>query len=262
MAKAKKEVAAVQAPAGIAILEERPEWIEQQSNRGSEKVTMEDMTVPRLEIAQDLSPQIKSSKEEYIEGCKAGMCFNSATGTLYGTNAYLIPVFYKKEWILWKDRKKGGGFGGAFPSEAEAMAHRSSGELEEGEHYEATETAQQYCLLVHEDTSEEEPNVEQIVVSMSKSKLKPNRQWNTMIMSAGGDRFNRLYRLDVVEAQSKAGEDYNNWKVTSLGYAPKYLVDLGLAMYEQVQAGQIKVARNDVESSAPTSDVETEDEFA
>jgi len=60
---AKKDVA-VAAQTGLA---ERPAWMGD-SIRGSEEVTIQDVTIPRLSIIQDLSPQRKKNNAEYIEG--------------------------------------------------------------------------------------------------------------------------------------------------------------------------------------------------
>jgi hypothetical protein len=53
-------------------------------NRGKEHITPDDVTLPRLAIAQKTSPQLEPDKPEYIEGLKLFQLFNTATGDIYG----------------------------------------------------------------------------------------------------------------------------------------------------------------------------------
>ena len=66
---------------GIVLSEDRPDFMGN-SQRGSEDVTIDDLTIPRVDIIQDLSPQHKKNKPEYIEGAEVGMLFNTVTGKL------------------------------------------------------------------------------------------------------------------------------------------------------------------------------------
>src|SRR5688572_12124300 len=92
-----------------------PAYIKQnQQARGSENVDMGDVAIPRIEIVQMLSPCLKKNDAAYIEGAEAGMLYNSVTRELYGHKVDVIPVYFKKQWLVWKDRKAGGGFGGAY----------------------------------------------------------------------------------------------------------------------------------------------------
>ena len=106
MAKAKKAVVKKE-NSSVVVSDERPDWMED-SNRGSEGVTAEDLIIPRLDVFQDLSPQIKKNKPEYIEGAEAGLLFNTVTGQVYGREIMFVPVFYRKEWVIWRTRKAGG----------------------------------------------------------------------------------------------------------------------------------------------------------
>lgn len=244
---------------------EAPDFLknqEQGKGRGNEAVSADDMTIPRLEIIQDLSPQHKESKEKYIDGAKAGMSFNTATGELYTSALMVVPVFFRKEWVLWKDRKEGsGGFGGAYQSEAEANKERMS--LPDADKWEAVETHQQFSLLVLDNSDLANPVVEQAVISMAKSKRKISRGWNTMIRSCGGDRFSRVYKMEVVEAQNANGDDYYNWKVSPAGFVTEAIYKLAEETYESVSNGLIDVSR--VDTAEDTSVVDTknipDDEF-
>lgn len=247
MAKAKKEVAVQeedQFPTAV------PEYMNQDSRRGQENVGMEDLTIPRLDVIQDLSPQHKENKPEYIEGAKVGMLFNSVTKQLYGSDVFFVPVFFRKEWVIWKDRKAGGGFAGAFPSEAEAKAALS--ELDNPDNYDINDTAQQFGLIIHDDGS-----TESIVMSMAKSKMKTSRQLNTMCNIAGGDRFSRVYKISATEEQNQTGDDYWGIGVSQLGYVPEDVYHKAEALYDEISAGTRDVNRKaDAESTEEEGDAQ------
>ena len=236
-----KEVAVKDESNEMSFATETPDYVKSGTNLGSEDVGMEDMTIPRLSMIQDLSPQHKKSKDEYIEGAEAGMVFNTVTGQLFSEALYVVPVYYIKEFVIWKDQNKGGGFRGAFHTELEAEQERAT--LDDASDCEVVDTAQHYVLVVSKKNGEWK--TEQAVISMSKSQMKVNRAWNSQIRLAGGDRFSHVYSLSVITDQNAAGQEYYNWKVKGAGYAPKTVYDEALEMYHQIKNGEKTVNRED-----------------
>jgi hypothetical protein len=241
-----------------------PDFINKESMRGSEDVSSDDLTIPRLQIVQDLSPQHKKTKPEYIEGAVPGVCFNTATKKLYGNSIFVVPVYFRKEWVLWKDIDSGGGFGGSFDNELEAAQAKAA--QEQPDLWVSQDTHQQFCLVVDPTSDMANPVVEEIVISMSVSQMKPSRSWNTMIRSLGGDRFSRVYKLQVVEATNKNNQDYYNYKIDHVGFVSEPLFKAAESMYEAVKQGQRDVSRaTDAppQTSGPTdADILDADEFA
>jgi hypothetical protein len=240
--------------------QERPSWMGDTA-RGNESVSADDMAIPRLSIIQDLSPQHKEGKSEYIEGARPKMVFNTATQSLYPDGVLIVPVLFRKEWVIWKDIDEGGGFRGAFNSESEAK--RNLAELEDAAQCEIVDTHQHFVLAVDPSVPASEMddprNIQQAVVSMSKSQMKVSRQWNTIISSAGGDRFERLYTLSVVDDKNAAGQEYYNWKVTQKGYVTEGMFKLAEQMYEAVKSGAMDVKRDDATPSTEYEEGEVMD---
>lgn len=235
MAK-KNEIATQQQPS--TALAEMPDYLreKQGSARGQENVQAEDLVIPRLEVVQDLSPARKKSDPNYIEGAEEGMLYNNVTRELYGKDVMVIPVGFVKEWLIWKDREKGGGFRGAFPSQADAEAARDG--LEDGDDCEVVDTNQQFCLLVKPDGTAEE-----IVVSMAKSKAKVSRKWNSLIRLANGDSFSRIYRLSAVEDKNNKNQSFYNIGVAAAGFPPEHLYRRAEKMYEAIVKGHVVADR-------------------
>jgi len=229
----------------------RPDWMKEGTGRGSEGVTADDVTIPRIDVLQDLSPQIKSAKPEYIEGAVAGTLFNTVTDELYGENVIFVPVFFRKEYVIWKDRKKGGGFRGSFPTMEAAVAEMQ--ELEDAQDCEILDTAQHFGIIVHEDGT-----LEEVVASMAKSKMKISRKLNSMAKLAGGDRFSRAYQLSAVADQNANNEDYYNLGIKQLGYVTKEVFAAAEVMYESVSSGKVGVSRTESPSSGSSDEAERE----
>src|SRR5574343_595948 len=211
--------------------------------RGSEQVGIDDITIPRIEIIQDLSPQRKKNDPKYIPGAEEGLLFNTVSNKLYGSKIYVVPVFWRKEYILWRDRELGGGFGGAFPTMEDA--EKALAAKEKPEEFQIHDTAQNFVLVVDPTPNADGSfKVEEAVISMAKSKMTASRKWNSLVRMAGGDRFSRMYRLDTVVASGRKGE-YFNWQVTQLGITPESLFARAEAMYEAVVAGHRDVVRDE-----------------
>ena len=230
----KKTDVAVAATNGLTFAQEVPDYIKQGAARGSEEVKSTDMVLPRLEIVQALSP-IKETNAD----AKEGALFNSVTQEMIGDVAYFVPVYYKMEYLVWKDADQGGGFFGSFDSEADAQA-RVTEAVEEGEnpdHLEIVDTPVQYGLLVKEDGT-----AEQIVISMAKTKAKVSRKWNAMISIAGGDRFSRVYKLSTFRDENKKGQKFFNFVVQPAGFTPKAIYEQAEQTYEVFKARDFRVA--------------------
>lgn len=239
MAKNQTAVAKTSPAQAALFSDEVPDFLKDQTTaRGSENVGADDLVIPRLELVQDLSPCRKKSDPNYIEGIEEGMLYNNVTRQNYGTEALVIPVFFRKEWLIWKDRNEGGGFRGAFATEAEANA--AMADLEDGDKCEVVDTAQHFCLLIQPETSK----VEEIVISMNKSKMKVSRKWNSLIRMNGGDSFARVYRVGTVSEKNSKNQDYYNLVISPAGFPTKDLYQRAEKLYEAIASGAVQVNRD------------------
>jgi hypothetical protein len=208
--------------------------------RGSEEVGAKDLIIPRLEVVQALSPCRKKGDPNYIEGAEEGMLYNNVTRQIYGQQVVVVPVYFKKEFLLWKDRQKGGGFRGAFPGEAEAESARLALEADEREDVEAVDTAQHFCLLLDKVNNK----AEEIVISMAKSKMKVSRKWNSLIrLSNDPDSFARAYRIGTVVEKNSKNQDYHNLSIAALGFVPVEIYRRAEKLYEAIKSGSVGINR-------------------
>lgn len=206
-----------------------------QPGRGNENVTVDEMTVPRLELIQNMSPCRNKKDPSYIPGAEEGMLYNNVTRQLYGEEVYMVFGAFKVEYLLWKDRSLGGGFFGAFSTAEEAQAAiEALGE--QGKGVEAQKTHQHYGLLIDPITGQPQP----ILLSMSRTKEKVSKRLNSVIRIKGGDRFSRVFKIFTVAEQNKAGDSYYNldFKEHSFVTEAQYLE--AEKIYEMAQSGKLK----------------------
>jgi hypothetical protein len=76
---------------------------------GFENMGAEDVTQPRLMLAQSGTPQKKKDDPRYIKGLEEGMFFNSVTGEIYGEKVKITPVMFFKQHLLFQPMDDGGG---------------------------------------------------------------------------------------------------------------------------------------------------------
>lgn len=247
MSKAKKDNNA------MAIVDERPDWLPDTAE-GTENIANEDLILPRLEVAQAISDCVKTKNPNYIEGIEVGDLYNSLTREIYGPEVVLVPVHFQKNYLIWKDRKAGGGFRGAYASAEEAdreIEKMVDAGDERREDLEITPTPEHFALIVREGH-----DPEQIVVPMARTKSAASRAWNSLKKMGVGPTYGRAYKISAVEDSSPKG-DFINLHVSSLGYVSKDVFDSAKAAYDAIQSGAIKVDRNYEEPEAG----EEEEEF-
>ena len=208
-------------------------------NRGAENVSADDMIIPRIELVQALSPARKKNDPAYVEGAEEGMLYNNVTRQLYGEAVTVVTVYYTKQYLVWKDRKAGGGgsngFRGAFATEQSARdAIAQLGE----EGLEVSDTAQHFVLVKSGDQWSE------AVVSMAKSKIKVSKRWNSLIRMTNTDSFSRAYKLSAVTETNARNESYYNFNITPLGFVNQDLYKRAEKLYETIKSGNVKVSND------------------
>lgn len=211
----------------------RPEFAG--TGRGSENVNTDDLQIPRIGIVQSLSPERKKNDPAYIEGAEEGHMFNSVTRELFKDPLLVIPVYYRKEFFLWRVRASGGGFRGVYQTYGDAQA----AQLEIQDKTEINDTAQQFCLV----SSDNGATWSEAVVSMTSSNGGVSKRWNSDIKLRGADRFANVYQLSVIEKNNDKGTFYifkENW----IRWATEPEYRAGEQSYEAICKGVRDISRD------------------
>lgn len=217
------------------MLAERPDFAAN-TGRGSEEIKTDDLLIPRIGLVQALSRERKKSDANYIEGAEEGMMFNSVTRELYREPLMVIPVYYRKEFILWKPRAEGGGFRGVYPN-AE-MAARAQMDL--NEKTEIKDTAQQF-VLVSPDNGK---TWSEAVISMTGSNMPVSKKWNSDIRLKEVDRFAIVYWVSSAEKSNEKG-DFYIFQVKWAGWATQEMYTAGEKTYAAIRSGAKDISRDD-----------------
>lgn len=91
-------------------LQERPDFIPEGDRTGTEGITSEDIRLPRLGIAQGLSPQLTPGNGEFIDDLRMFDMFNDNTKQVYGKGpVFFVVVRRDVRCIEFKPRTEGGG---------------------------------------------------------------------------------------------------------------------------------------------------------
>ena len=205
--------------------------------RGSEEVGAEDLVIPRIELVQGLSKARKKGDPKFIPGAEEGMLYNNVTRELYGSSTKVVPVMFRKEWLLWREVDLGGGFGGAFLSPDDA--NKALKQQDRPEEWEVVDTNQHFAIVLKEDGS-----MEEAVISMAKTKAKASRLWNSLVRINGGPRFSRIYEVLGVPDQNKKGQDYFSLDVKNVGFVDEKMFSYAESVYDLVKSGAADVDRS------------------
>ena len=256
--QAESTAVAVQEEAPVAMFsDDVPEYLKgaQHASRGSENVGADDIVIPRIEIVQNTSPCKDESDASYIPGASEGQMFNVVTRELYGKETYIIPIFYRKEYLIWKKREKGasgGGtsdFQGSFETEEDAESARLK--LEQADKYEVIDTPVHFCLLLNTKSG----RVEEVVLSMSRTKNKVSRKWNSLIKMNGGDRFSRVYRLYTVREENDFGKFFN-YGVSVAGFPSLQVFKQAESLYNLISSGSVRAGHAGDEEEGESEEVD------
>lgn len=184
---------------------------------GMENVGAGDVLIPRITIIQDLSPQLKPKKAEYIEGAKVGDLCDVGTGDLFTDGILFLPVYYVKQYLEWAPRASGEGLVQihADPSILEQTTRNEKKQpiLPNGNLI--AETAQWFGFNLTADGRKS-------FIPMASTQLKKSRKWMTLatgekLARADGSTFTpplfyRTYHLTTAEESNNEGE-WSVWKI-------------------------------------------------
>ncbi len=92
-------------------LSERPAFIPVGDRTGTEHITRQDVKMPRLLLAQALSPEVQETESAFIPELRVGMLFNDLTKSVYGKGPieFIILRADPPRWVEFVPREEGGG---------------------------------------------------------------------------------------------------------------------------------------------------------
>ena len=149
--------------------------------KGFENMTQEDLALPFLRILGQLSPQVTEGDAKYVSNAKPGMIYNTVTSELYDgkKGIKIIPCYYKKDFPEWSDRGDGPGAPVAVhlsnsPVIQTGKRDGSKIRLPNGNYLEETAS---YYIMAETKTGGFTP----ALITMKSTQLNVSKKWNSMM---------------------------------------------------------------------------------
>ena len=229
--------------------------------KGFENMTQEDLALPFLRILGQLSPQVTEGDAKYIASAKPGMIYNTVTSELYDgkKGIRVIPCYYKKDFPEWSDRGDGPGAPVAvhLPNSPVIQTGKRDGSkirLPNGNYLEETAS---YYIMAETKTGGFTP----ALITMKSTQLNVSKKWNSMmktIQIPNGDggfaippMHGVVYNLSSVLQKNDKGSWYG-WVVNMeriMGSADKSLYLISKDFNSNVSKGNVQT-KADVEEVA------------
>lgn len=229
----------------LSISDSKPAFLAKHTGpgRGLEGIEQSDLTLPRLGLCQDGTPQRKKTNPKFIPGLVEGQFFNSLTNTIYGEKVLVIPLFMYKSRIKFNDYLDGGGIdcqsfngktGGRYSPKSCEECQFSQWKEEKG-HPPECDTLYNYPVLLG-------PKRELVVVSLKSTGIKVAKQWNSLISlrEGGADAFAGAYTLTSA-GDTKKGNDFFTLSVSNAGWVDEETYLIAEKAYNALRGKKIEV---------------------
>jgi hypothetical protein len=212
---------------------------------GLEDMTKEDVLIPRLALAQALSPQVTEGDPAYITGLKVGDMFNSMTQEIYGREVFVQ--------IIRKDPPRAMEF---FPQDDGGGVKDPNVPLDDPRMQWGEDGEKPVATLFRDYIARILPSGEMIALSFKGSGIKVARALNGLLVLRNKPIYTGRYRFTTaVELKPKPHQVY---KVANAEWCTPDQIEEGAAMYAAVKdlnlAEQVhRVAEPDPEEQGDTS---------
>jgi len=215
----------------------------------------DEMIMPFLRLAQQMSPQVNKNKPEYIKGLGAGDIFNNLTNEFWDGSEGLRVVICATitKYTEWVPMDNGGGFVGEIePTDPILRKVVRDGNKELLPNGNEMVKADNYYVLYESENGTWNP----AVLDMKITALKVSRRWKSKIslqmmkhpktgQVVKMPLYGNIWRVTSVEETNRNDQSYANYAVDIEGR----ITDT--ALYQQAKALSVSVADGEVKAAAP-----------
>lgn len=238
-------------PTGMA----RPDFLKADDHRGTDHIKKDDMQMPRLLLAQGLSPQLDPASPKYIDALKNGQMFNSLTGTVYGKDPIKFYVVRADapRFVEFNPREAGGGI--KDPNVPFGDPRTQFRQDSDGKTLAPIATKfYDYVLEFAEDGGGLWKQGELIALSLKSTGIKVAKALNTFIKMKNAPCFAGAYSIGVASEKNTKGT-FNVYALKDLGFVAdeatyKHLGDV----FDALKDKDLKLEREDGDTSFPHGD--------
>lgn len=224
----------------------------------------EEMTMPFIRLAQQMSPQVNKNKPEYIKGIGAGDIFNNLTGEFWeGSEGIRVVVCASvTKYTEWVPIDNGGGFVGELaPNDPVIKQVVREGNKEILPSGNEMVKADNYYVLYETADGAWQP----AVLDMKITALKVSRRWKSQIniqtikhpktgQVIKAPVFANIWRVTSVEETNRNDQSYANYAVS---LDERNYFETNPDLYQQAKALFLSVQDGEVKAAAPEERMST-----
>lgn len=197
---------------------DRPKSLDPNDKTGIEGITADEVQLPRLAIAQGLSPQCVPGEGQYIQGLAIGQMFNDITETIYGNGPLtVVPMMRRVVRIEFDPTNKKVPLDREVPAGDDRLKWHGDVPPRATEYYE-------FISLVLRPGKAPEPLVVSIKTTNKQQKAAA-KLWTTYIAARNAAIYSGVYKLStkIERGTNKKGEQtmYGVFIVKNAGWVPK-----------------------------------------
>lgn len=243
-----------------------------------EQMGKDDMSIPFLQILQQLSPQCTKGQPEYIKAAEPSDLFDTVTQRLFKTRddddnpiqgVRVMPIHYKRSFIEWVPRAKGGGIVNEWPVEEglSIVTQRNDQNLDiiqDGSPHgtpgnQLNDTHTHFVFMILPDGT-----YEPMILTMASTQIKSSKDLNNMVskhaLKDGTRMSQRFFGVYGVTTQQRTN-DQGSWyvwkfeKVTDVEADPSLMPAYREAkkFLEGIKAGEHKADYSKMDGEANPS---------
>ena len=214
-----------------------PKHLANATGKGMENISADMITLPRVKILQDMSPEVKKSSDRRIEGAEPGHILLT-TGEI-SEELFVLNLKVKTGYIAFNIdtkmpfRPMGGEHAdGMYPTveklEADMMQEGVNPDNIHNEYrldpsirtgYQVQESHTHQVLVLDPESGRIKTPA---LMDFTRTKVRESKTWNTLIASQGGDRYSGVWRVSS-KVQSWNDNSWYNYDISFHGWASESL---------------------------------------
>lgn len=239
-----------------------PAFMAEDAGKYDQAMKTDDIMLPRLSLAQDMSEQTKKREALYIEGLEVGEFFNNVTSEIYGGVLQFIPIKFFRQRIYFKEERGTGEHCRSMNGETGGVLHPEScdscqySKFADGQPPVCTEFKNWLIAMLHPQTG----MLVMTVLPFKVTSLTAGKRLNTLISAKtfvdpnSGEQhlyppFAGLYNLKAIEDKNAKGSFFN-YQVRAMGWAEQSQYDFCKRMADQFEGQTVNYKEDD--SSEPS----------